>query len=169
MRKEKSMTLGLSIPVFTALHVAISLVAIGSGLFAIFGLMRGELRARWTALFLVMTALTSITGFMFPFKGVTPGIVLGVLSLIVSLPAIAALYVTKLRGGWRGTYVVAASLVLYFNVFVLFAQLFAKTPALRAIAPTQSSPVFGATQLIVLAIFVVLTIRAFKRFGAVGV
>jgi len=57
-------------------------------------------------------------------------------------------------------------LALYFNVFVLFAQLFAKAPALKAIAPTQSSPAFGATKLVVMAVFIVLTIRAFKRFHA---
>ncbi len=80
------------------------------------------------------------------------------------LLAAVAVYGAKLAGAWRGTYVVAAALALWFNVFVLFAQLFAKVPALKAIAPTQSSPAFGVTQLIVLAAFVVLTMRAFKGF-----
>ena len=31
----------------------------------------------WTALFLLTTVMTSVTGFMFPFSGVTPGIVVG--------------------------------------------------------------------------------------------
>jgi hypothetical protein len=69
-------------------------------------------------------------------------------------------------GASCGLYVITASLALYFNVFVLFAQLFAKVPALKAIAPTQSSPVFGLTQLVVMVGFVVLTIRAFKGFRA---
>ncbi|MGB7266960.1 MAG: hypothetical protein WBC92_15705, partial [Terracidiphilus sp.] len=110
------------------------------------------------------TTLTSVTGFLFPFHGVTPAITLGVLSLIVLLLATVALYAGNLAGGWRGTFVISALLALYFNVFVLFAQLFAKVPALKAIAPTQSSPAFGITQLIVLVVFVVLTIRVFKRF-----
>jgi hypothetical protein len=78
-----------------------------------------------------------------------------------------ALYGQKLAGGWRGTYVISASLALWFNVFVLFAQSFAKIPGLHAIAPTQASPAFGITQLIVLVIFIIITLRAFKGFRSV--
>jgi hypothetical protein len=117
-----------------------------------------------TALFLVTTVLTSVTGFLFPFHGVTPGIVIGILSLIVLLIAIVALYARGLAGAWRGTYVITASVALYFNFFVFIVQSFEKVPALKAIAPTQASPVFGMTQLVVMAVFVVLTILAFKRF-----
>jgi hypothetical protein len=158
------MILGMTTQAFTLFHVILSLAGIGSGFIAILSLVGNRLLRGWTALFLITTALTSITGFLFPFHGVTPGIVLGVLSMIVLLLAVIALYGGKLGGPWRGTYIVNASLALYFNVFVLFAQLFAKVPALKAIAPTQSSPAFGITQLVVLAFFVVLTIRAFKRF-----
>jgi len=160
------MIFGLSTATFTLLHVIISLVAIGSGLIALLGLLGGKLLPRWTALFLTTTVLTSATGFMFPNKTITPGIVVGILSMIVLLLAIVALYGRKLAGGWRGTYVISACVALYFNVFVLFAQLFAKVPALKAIAPTQSAPAFGITQLIVMLTFVVLTIRAFKKLRA---
>jgi hypothetical protein len=105
-----------------------------------------------------------VTGFLFPFHGVTPGIVIGILSLIVLLIAIVALYARGLAGAWRGTYVITASVALYFNFFVFIVQSFEKVPALKAIAPTQASPVFGMTQLVVMAVFVVLTILAFKRF-----
>jgi hypothetical protein len=60
--------------------------------------------------------------------------------------------------------VLSASTALYFNVFVLFAQLFAKVPALKAVAPSQTSPAFGLTQVVVLVIFIFLTTRAFKGF-----
>lgn len=158
------MILGLSTPVFTTVHVILSLIGIGAGLIAIFGLIRSKLLRRWTALFLVTTILTSLTGFLFPFKGITPGIIVGILSMIVLLLALVALYACGLTGMWRGTYVITACVALYFNVFVLVAQLFAKVPALKAIAPTQASPSFGLTQLLVMAMFVVLTIFAFKRF-----
>ncbi|HEY1160012.1 MAG TPA: hypothetical protein VGE83_05245 [Terracidiphilus sp.] len=154
----------MSTATFTLLHVILSLVGIGAGLIAIFGLIVNRLLPRWTALFLVTTVLTSLTGFLFPNKTVTPGIVIGILSMIVLILAAVALYGRGLAGAWRGTYVITASLALYFNVFVLFAQLFAKVPALKAIAPTQASPAFGITQLIVMAIFIVLTTLAFKRF-----
>jgi hypothetical protein len=161
------MILGLNTATFTLLHVILSLAGIGAGLIALFGLIGSRLLPRWTAIFLVTTVLTSLTGFLFPFKGVTPAIVVGILSMIALLLAIVALYGRGLAGGWRGTYVIASSVALYFNVFVLFAQLFAKVPALKAISPTQSSPAFGITQLLVMAIFIVLTIRAFKRFRGV--
>jgi hypothetical protein len=60
--------------------------------------------------------------------------------------------------------VITAMIALYLNVFVLVAQLFMKVPALKAIAPTQSEPLFKLTQLVVLALFVVLTIAAAKKF-----
>jgi hypothetical protein len=161
------MILGLSIAAFTVFHVILSLVGIGSGFVAVFGLTNNRLLRRWTALFLVTTILTSVTGFMFPFHGFDPAIGVGILSLIVLLLATIALYGGKLAGSWRGTFVVAAVIAQYFNVFVLFAQLFAKVPALKAIAPTQSSPAFGITQLVVMAGFIVLGILAFRRFHGV--
>jgi hypothetical protein len=157
------MILGMSTQVYTLLHVIISLAAIAAGLIAILALTANKLSSL-TGFFLITTALTSITGFFFPFHGVTPGIILGILSLIVLLLAAIALHARKLHGRWRAVYIVSATLALWFNVFVLFAQLFAKVPALKAIAPTQSSPVFGATQLVVLAAFIVLALRSLKGF-----
>lgn len=157
------MILGMSTQVFTILHVIISLAGIASGLLVILALAANKLSGL-TGFFLSTTALTSITGFLFPFHGVDPAIILGILSMIVLLLAVIALYVGKLSGGWRGVYVISAAVALWFNVFVLFAQLFAKVPALKAIAPTQSSPAFGATQPVVLLAFIVLTIRALKGF-----
>src|ERR1700689_1888798 len=161
------MILGMSTQAFTLLHVIVSLVGIGSGFVAVFGLIGNRLLPRWTALFLITTILTSVTGFLFPFHGFDPAIGVGILSLIVLLLATVALYGGKLAGSWRGIYVTAAVIAQYFNVFVLFAQLFAKVPALKAIAPTQSSPAFGLTQLVVMAAFIVLGVLAFRRFRRV--
>jgi hypothetical protein len=161
------MIFGMSIQAFTIVHVILSLAGIAAGLIAVFALAGNKLSGL-TGFFLATTALTSITGFLFPFHGVTPAIILGVLSTIILMLATIALYGGKLAGGWRGTYLISASLALYFNVFVLFAQLFAKVPALKAIAPTQSSPAFGATQLIVLVAFIVLAIRSFRGFRGYG-
>jgi hypothetical protein len=158
------MILGLSLEQFTFLHVFLSLVGIGAGIFVIYGLLTSRRLGILTALFLITTVATSLTGFLFPFKGVTPGIILGILSMIVLILAIVALYVKGLAGGWRGTYVVSVCLAYYFNFFVLIAQSFEKVPALHTIAPTQASPGFGITQLAVLLIFILLTIRAFKKF-----
>jgi hypothetical protein len=55
-------------------------------------------------------------------------------------------------------------IALYLNVFVLIVQSFEKIPALHVFAPTQTESPFKLTQLIVLALFVVLTIAAAIRF-----
>jgi len=158
------MILGMSKTAFTQLHVMISLIGIGSGLVVMYGLLTSKLLNRWTTLFLVSTALTSITGFLFPFEHVTPGIVVGVLSLIVLAVAIVGRYSLRLSGAWRGVYVATAAIALYFNVFVLVVQSFEKVPALKALAPTGKEAPFAAVQLIVLAAFLVATVLAVKGF-----
>lgn len=158
------MILGMSLPVFTALHVVISLVGIGSGVVVLYGLIVSKRLDRWTLLFLATTVATSLTGFLFPNSHVTPGIVVGILSLIVLAGAIAARYGLHLSGAWRPIYVVCASLALYFNCFVLVVQSFEKVPALHAIAPTQKEPPFAVAQLVVLVVFVVATAIAVRRF-----
>jgi hypothetical protein len=158
------MTLGLSLETFTILHVVISLIGILSGLVVVFGLLGGKLLDTWTALYLTTTVLTSVTGFMFPFEKVTPGIKLGIISLVVLAITIAALYAFHLTGAWRTIYAVGATLALYLNVFVLVAQAFEKVPALHALAPTGSEPAFFAAQLVVLAAFLALGTFAAIRF-----
>ena len=149
---------------FTLFHVVLSLVGIASGLVVLYGLLESKRFNGWTAIFLTTTAATSATGFLFPFHGITPGIVVGILSLIVLAFAIVARYRYGLAGGWRATYVATSVTALYFNVFVLVAQSFEKVPALKALAPTQTEAPFAVTQLVVLAIFVTLAVRAVFKF-----
>jgi hypothetical protein len=94
-----------------------------------YGLLTNKRLDGWTAVFLTMTVMTSVTGFLFPFHGVTPAIKLGVISLVVLAVAIVARY--PLHLAWRKTYVVSACAALYFNVFVLVVQSFEKIPALN--------------------------------------
>ena len=129
-----------------------------------YGLLTSNRLNRWTMLFLVSTAFTSLSGFAFPNEHVTPGIVIGILSLIVLGVAILARYSLRLRGAFRPIYVVTAALALYFNVFVLVVQSFEKVPALRALAPTQKEPPFGVVQLLVLVAFIAATVVALRRF-----
>ncbi len=149
---------------FTLVHVVISLAGIASGFVVIFGLLNAKRMDRWTAIFLVTTAATSITGFMLPAHKFMPSHVVGIISLFVLAVATIARYARHLAGAWRSTYVINAVLALYFNVFVLVAQLFAKVPALKAMAPTQSEPPFVIAQLVVLALFVTLGILGVRRF-----
>src|SRR4029434_2738429 len=70
----------------------------------------------------------------------------------------------KMQGGWQKSYVIAAMISFYFNVFVLVVQSFRKVPALHALAPNGSEPPFAIAQSIVLVAFVVFTILANKKF-----
>lgn len=152
------------LPMFTLIHVVISLVGIIAGLVVLGGLMAGARLDGWTALFLVTTTLTSITGFGFPASAITPAHVVGALSLIVLAGCLAARYWMKLARGWRTAYVLTAIVALYLNVFVLVVQLFAKTPALAALAPTQQEAPFALTQAAVLGLFVWLGWAALRGF-----
>ncbi len=147
-------------------HTLISLIGIASGFVVMWGMLRAKPLGAWTALFLVTTILTSVTGFLLPFFVLLPSHKIGVISLVVLAVAIVALYVKHLAGRWRATYVVCATLAQYFNVFVLVVQLFRRVPALQALAPRQSEPPFAIAQVIVLALFVWFTIAALKRSRA---
>ena len=122
------------IKIFTLIHVIISLVAIGSGFVVLFGMIAGKRFDAWTALFLATTIATSVTGFGFPITGVTPGIVIGIISLLVLAVAVYARYGGRLAGVWRLVYVITAVIALYFNFLVLIVQSFQKVPALNALA-----------------------------------
>jgi hypothetical protein len=156
------MILGMSLETFTLIHVLISLVGIASGIIVMCGFLTNQRFDRWTVAFLFTTALTSLTGFLFPFTAVTPAIKLGIISLVVLTLAIVTRYFLHLA--WRKTYVIAVCAALYFNVFVLVVQSFEKVPPLKAIAPTQKEPAFVMAQSAVLLLFVVLTAFAVKRF-----
>jgi hypothetical protein len=158
------MMLGMSLAAFTFVHVLISLIAIAVGFVIVFGLIAGKRLDGWTSLFLATSVLTDVTGFMFPFEKVTPGIKIGIISLVVLAVALAARYAFHLAGAWRSTYTVGATLALYLNFFVLVVQSFEKVPALKELAPTQSEPPFLFTQLLVLALFLVLGSLATSRF-----
>jgi hypothetical protein len=158
------MILGMSADLFTLVHVILSLVGIGLGLIVVFGLLTANRLPRLTALFFASTAATSLSGFLFPFKGFTPGIAVGILSIFVLLMSIFARYGRALAGPWQGTYVISTALALYFNVLVLITQLFEKVSPLKALAPTQTEAPFKLTQLVVMAFFILITTLAFKRF-----
>jgi len=150
--------------IFTLFHVAISLIGIFAGMVVVGGLLTGKFLDRWTTIFLTTTVATSVTGFMFPAHHLTPGHVVGFLSILVLGLAIYARYCRQLAGGWRKAYVAGAVTALFFNVFVAVVQAFEKVPALRALAPTQTEPAFKGTQLVVLIVFVILGVVAVVRF-----
>jgi hypothetical protein len=158
------MILGMTTSTFTLVHVLISLAGIGTGFIVVFGMLTGKRLNGWTAIFLVTTVLTSVTGFLFPVEHLLPSHIVGVISLVVLAIAILARYSRHMSGSWRWIYVVCAVLALYLNCFVAVVQTFLKVPAVHALAPTQKEPPFLIAQLGVMAIFLVLGILAVKKF-----
>ncbi len=158
------MTWGLPTHLFQQIHVALSLIGIVTGVIVLYGLLAGRAFGGWTALFLATTILTSVTGFPLPPFGLDPPRMVGILSLILLVVAVAAYYAFHLGGAWRWLYVVAAMTALYLNCFVAVIQSFAKIPSLHVLAPTQSEPPFLIAQLAVLALFVVLGFLSVRRF-----
>jgi hypothetical protein len=153
----------MTLATFTAVHVVLSLIGIVSGFVVMFGFLTGIRPRVGTIVFLVSTILTSITGFGFPAARVLPSHVVGAISLVVLAVTIVALYALHVRAVWRGIYVVSAALALYLNVFVGVVQAFQKVPALHALAPRQTEPPFVIAQLLVLAVFILLTVVAVRR------
>ena len=154
----------MNITTLTLVHTIISIVAITAGLVVVGGLIAGARIDGWTGIFLVTTALTSITGFFFPFARLAASQWIGIISLVVLPFVLAARYWKQMVGAWRGIYVVGTVLVLYLNFFVLMVQLFRRIPALIVAAPKQTEPPFVLSQLLVMALFAWLGIAAFRRF-----
>lgn len=162
------MILGMSIPAFTMLHVVISLIGIATGLLVLVGMLQSNRLSALTAIFLLTTVLTSVTGFLFPSSSFTPAQAFGYLSLVLLAVALAALYVFHLAGAWRRIYVATAVASLYLNCFVLVVQMFQKFPRLNALAPNQSEPPFQIAQGLLLLAFIVLGVLAARRFHPDG-
>jgi hypothetical protein len=159
------MLLGLT--PFTWFHTLISLVAIVAGIVVVKALLESRTPSGWTGVFLATAVATSVTGFGFK-ASFGPSHAVGVIALVVLVPALLAIYVYHLRGAWRWVYAATAVTSLYFLVFVLIAQFFSKVPALHALAPTQSEPPFAIAQAIGLIVFLALGFQAVRRYHPAG-
>ena len=144
--------------------MVLSLIGIVSGLVVLYGLLMNNRSGGWTALFLVSTILTSVTGFPLPPFGFDPPRAVGTISLVLLAVAVAALYVFRLVGGWRLIFCASAIAALYLNTFVGVVQACQKLPFLKPLAPTQSEPPFLAAQAVLLLAYVFFGILAARRY-----
>lgn len=158
------MILGMSLASFTVLHLIISMIAIAFGFVVVGSIFSSNRSPQWTAWFFVLTILTSVTGFLFPFTKLLPSHIVSIISLALLAVAVYALYGKRLAGNWRAIYVATALLALWFNVFVLIAQSFQKLALLNVYAPTGTEPPFAITQGVVLLFFVFMIWLGIKRF-----
>ncbi|MBM3546630.1 MAG: hypothetical protein FJX54_06735 [Alphaproteobacteria bacterium] len=149
---------------FGLFHVALSFVGIFSGFAVLASLLRGDRpEGLWNHVFLITTLLTSLTGFLFPFKEFTPAIGTGIVATLVLIPTLLAFYRFDLEGKWRKRYVFGAVVSLYLNTFVLVVQSFLKFPQLKELAPNGNEPPFAAVQGLVLIFFAYTGWQAAKR------
>lgn len=146
------------------IHSLLSVAAIPSGCFAVAALPSGRAAPLSTLLFVVTAVATSASGFILPAPGLLPSHVVGVVALLVLAAVIAAAAAGR-AGAWRRIHAVGLVASLYFLVFVAVVQGFAKAPALKALAPTQSEPPFAIVQLVVLVVFVALGWKAARGPG----
>jgi hypothetical protein len=158
------MMFGLSLAQLTFWHVVISFLGIAFGLVVIGGLVMGRQSATWTAIFLLFTVLTTVTGFMFPLQQPfpSPAFVTGVISSLLLAVALFALYAKHAIGPWRWIYLCTAILANWFNSFVFVVQTFEKVPVLKAMSPP--SPAFLTAQAIVLGLHVLFVFVALRKF-----
>ncbi len=148
----------------TGFHTLMSIIAIILGIPTVIELFQGRIKSVWSTSFLVLAIGTSATGYLFPFVGITPAQITGVVALVFLGIALVARFKYALNGKARWVY--AGSIVAseYFLVFVAVVQAFNKVGALAALAPTQSEPPFAIAQGITLVIFVAVGVLASKAF-----
>jgi len=145
-------------------HVGLSLIGIATGFLVIFQMIGGKTLGGLNTTFLVTTILTSVTGFFFPITKLTPGLVIGTISLAILAIALFAFYSKRLDGGWRTTFVVTAVIAQFFNVLVLIVQSFMKIPVLHAMAPKGDETVVKVVQICALVLLVALGVMASRNF-----
>lgn len=108
-----------SLPLLMLIHTVWLAVVVVSGVLVIKGLISSAGRQLWALLFLVSSAVATLTGLFFPFNGRAFFFLTGVASLIPMLLMYVARYQHRLSGPWRGTYVIGAILVFYFHTVLL--------------------------------------------------
>lgn len=154
------------VSLLTIVHTILSFIAIGLGIGATAGVFSGGHSSRWTKGFFFTAVAVTLTGFIFPFTGVTPAVATGIVSAVILLAWFIA-YRSHLVGSWRWIYALSIVASLYLLIFVTIAQAFQKIPFLQALAPTGSEAPFAIAQIIALIVFIVIGVGAVRRFRPV--
>jgi hypothetical protein len=147
-------------------HVVTGLAGVASGLIVVAGITTGRRMGWVNAVFILTTFAACATGFVFlPTDGVTSAQLVSFFITFLLSVAAYALYVGRLEGSWNQVYALTAVGALFSNVLITTTQTFLHVPALRAIAPTEESPLYVAVKVSLLCVFVVLAVVAAKLAG----
>jgi hypothetical protein len=161
---QKGLNMSLYLSALTFIHTVLSFIAIGLGIVATARLLGAGYASRWTSYFFMTAAAVTLSGFAFPFLGVTPAFATGIVSTVILAAWLLARYRFQLVGVWRSIYALSIVASLYLLIFVTIAQAFQKIPFLSALAPTQSEAPFVVSQVIALGLFAVIAVSAVRRF-----
>lgn len=145
-----------SLGILTLFHTLISLVEIVLGIALVMALWGRKPTGPLTRWFLIATAVTLASGFVFPFNGVTPAIAVGILNVAILIVTWFAWQRQGTARVWNAVYVLGSLALLFFDCLVLIVQAFQKVPFLHALAPQGNEPavLISQTVLVVVAALV---------------
>lgn len=160
------MILGLSL--FAWVHIALSLVALVSGIVVLNAMFSSQSPDQWTLAFFVSAVATAVTGFGFPVTRFDASHWVAIVTVVALAAAIVARYAYHFAGTWRPVYVAGAVIAVYLNVYTLIMEAFARLPMLKTLAPTMTELPFVIVQLAALALFCWVGYAAMKAFQMGG-
>jgi hypothetical protein len=148
----------------TIVHTAISFVALAAGCLVVAALLNNRDERGPNSFFLASAALASLTGFVFPFAGITPAQIVGLLAVAI-LAACWRLRETSLASPLRrAIYVGGLVASLYLLAFVGVVQAFKHLAPLKALAPNGNEPPFVVAEVVTLALFAAVGLAVVLRF-----
>jgi hypothetical protein len=148
----------------TTIHVGLCVVALALGFRSIYRYAFAGREPLRESAFLYAALAATLTGFGFPFHGVTPAILIGMIScavLIITL--LARTRINSRKNAPAVIFVIGLVATQYLLVFVTVAQAFTKVAALHVLAPTLKEGPFVLTQGLALVLFVRLTALSVRR------
>lgn len=147
---------------FTMFHVLITLIQLVSGIGLVYVFIQGRSSDRLAAIFLISTAADLVTGFLFPFHGVTPAIVIGLLNVVILIPTVVAWYRLARARFWKPILVFGSLALLYFDCLVFIVQSFQKVPGLHQLAPVGNEPAVLVSQTLLFIVTIVVGYLCFR-------
>ena len=150
--------------ILTLVHVALGLLGIGLGAVVVVGMGTGKQLDVCTPLFLLSSVWTIATGFLFYPAFYSAAHVVGIIAMLALSAAIPALYIYRLEGAWRWTYVAGVVLVLYLDILVGAVHVSQKASSLRRLSPIQPDPQVLVAHLAVMTLFLVVGVVVAARF-----
>lgn len=153
---------------YTTFHVIISLIEIVAGVVMILAFVNKRPADGPAKIFLATAAITIFGGFLFPFHGMTPAIVIGILNVVILFVTVFAWRRASSTRLWSATFAIGALALLYFNCLVLIVQSFQKVPGLHELAPAGDEPAMLVSQTLLFVVALVvgyLTFRGTRRIA----